>query len=332
MNNPYEVLGVEKDASQADIKKAYRTLAKQTHPDVNQNDPVAEEKFKDISAAYDILGDPEKRKNFDTFGSVDGRGPDNGFNPFDFVMNDIFGGRKRSTTGQHITKKISISFMESALGCEKKISVEYPHQCKSCKGNGSKDGTNTKTCVTCNGFGKIEQSHGFMQIINRCPTCNGSGNMITEKCLDCSGKGIVFNTETLKVKFPAGISTGNSIRLAKKGMPSDVGGTNGDLFLNVFVEPHPKFKHDGANVFSFENISYLQAILGEKIDIQTIHGDIKLTIPSYTQPNSVLRVAGKGIINGNNCGDHIVVINITIPKNISQEEENLLKQLKEIKN
>jgi len=336
MNDLYSVLGVEKSASEQELKKAYRQLALKYHPDKNPDDKEAEEKFKEISAAYEILSDAEKRKQYDTFGTVSniGQNPQPDFDIRDIFSNmgfdfgDIFSGKQRGrpARGQDLRKSINISFMDSALGCSKNIKIEYPFSCKSCGGNGSKDGNNVYPCPTCNGSGKIGRRQGVMQILTTCAACNGRGERIAIKCDDCEGSGQKYREEVLKVSIPAGIDSNTTMRLAGKGMPSDYGGPSGDLYLSLRVMPHKKFNKVGKTITSDEKVGYIDAILGTKIDVETIHGNVAIKVPAGTQPNSKLRLPGKGIAQG----DHIITINVSLPKKLSDEEKELLTKLKSL--
>jgi len=338
MKNPYETLGVKKDAEAGEIKKAFHKLALKYHPDKNPDKPEAEEKFKEVNSAYEILSDPKKRLQYDTYGDTDLRNfSATGTDPFEHLRDIInhngfawnHGGR--SVRGDNIRQTIRIDFMDAAKGVIKKLSIDYPFGCTACKGNGSKDGTNLETCATCNGNGKVGQNRGMMQILHTCPTCRGSGSKITESCTECNGRGTKTKNEIIKVTIPAGIPDGITMRLAGKGMPSHYGADNGDLLLSIIISPHPIFKRDGMTIYSEEKISYIDAILGAKIPVETIYGSVKLKVPAGTQPDSILKIAGKGVIRGAEKGDHLVGIKIIIPKQISQQEEELLTKLKDMK-
>jgi len=338
MKDPYKILGIKRDADSKSIKKTYHKLALKFHPDKNPDDPKAEEKFKEITSAYEILNDSEKRLQYDTYGDLSSNVFSKGQDPFEHIINSVrnsgfwnMGSRQRSVRGDNIQQTIDLNFIDAAKGITKKISIDYPHSCDACKGNGSKDGTSLKTCEMCNGSGKIGQNRGMMQILHSCPTCKGTGSIITEGCTNCNGRGIKTKNEILKVTIPAGINEGTTMRLAGKGMPSQYGAENGDLFLSIVIADHPIFKRDGVTVYSKITINYLDAILGAQIPIETIHGGVKLKIPSGTQPNSVLKVAGKGVVRGTIKGDHLVGIKIEIPNKISSREKDLLNELKDIK-
>lgn len=335
MNNPYEVLGLNKDASTEDIKKAYRKLALKYHPDTNPEDPEAENKFKEISAAYEIIGDPEKRQQYDTYGSVGQQPPP--IDPFEFIRNSGFGfdfgfgrdnRRQRSTRGQDVQKGITISFLEAAKGCDKKIGINYPETCKDCRGNGSENGTSLEQCSVCNGQGKIGYNQGFMQILQTCHGCSGQGHKVTKQCPTCSGKGVNFKSEAIRVKIPSGIDDGSVIRLSGKGLPSEYGGENGNLYLMISVAPHNVFKRQGNDIITNQTVDYIDAILGTKLNVETIHGKVSLSIPQGTQPNSVLKITNKGIQKGNETGNHLVKISVKLPDKISEEGKELLLKLK----
>jgi len=278
------------------------------------------------------LGDADKRLQYDNYGEVGPRptGP-NPFSGFGIHFDDLFGGRRPSTKGHDARKQISVSFMEAVKGCTKKISIDYPKQCTACNGNGSENGSSIESCETCGGMGKVGYSQGFMQILRTCHSCHGKGHIVTKQCGECSGTGTKFKNEILKVKIPAGIENGSTIRLAGKGMPSDFGAENGDLYLSILVPPHGKFKRNGLNILSVESINYLDAILGTKITANTIHGQVKLTVPAGTQPNSVLKIKGKGIAKDTaHVGDHLVEIKVDLPTKLSDEEKEILGRLKKI--
>lgn len=247
----------------------------------------------------------------------------NGFNP-----HDIFGNRRPRTRGDDIRHGIQVGFMEAVKGCVKKIAIDYPSECLPCKGNGSKSGSGIEQCKHCNGVGKVGYNQGAWQILRTCPGCQGVGHKILEKCPECAGNGFKTKTEIIKITIPAGIEHGTVMRLSGKGMPSPYGAENGDLYLSIMTSPHPKFKREGATIYSDETVNYIDAILGTKLSVNTVHGNVKLTVPQGTQPNSILKIKGKGVHQGKNKGNHLVSIKVSMPKQISKEEKELLEKLK----
>lgn len=331
MNDPYNTLGVEKDASEAEIKKAYRKLALDYHPDRNPDNQDAENKFKEISEAYEVLGDPEKRQMYDQYGHTN---PQN-IDPFEnmrsglgFDLGDIFGHKARSTKGPSLRQNIVVDFMEATKGCSKTIAVDYANECKDCNGNGSEGGINLDTCDICQGSGRVGTQRGFIQVLRHCDKCQGRGTIVKKVCNICNGSGQNTKTEKLKITIPPGIDNGVIMRLAGKGMPG-MYGENGDLLLSIYVKPHDQFIKHGMDIYTEETIDYLDAILGSDKMVSTIHGIVKLKIPCGTQPNSMLKITGKGIDAKSNKGDHLVKIKIKIPTNISDKDRELLLKLKE---
>lgn len=306
----------------------------ENHPDKNP-DPSAEEKFKQVSAAYEVLSDPQKRKNYDQFGTDKPRAtaPGSDFwsnmsSDFGFDFGDIFGFRSRRSPmkGPDLKQSLQISFMESVRGCQKDIRIEYPHKCHPCQGNGSLDGMNINVCPTCNGAGKVGHRQGMMQILSTCRACNGKGHRVVIKCKTCKGTGVKTKSEKLKVTIPKGIDGNTRMRVPGKGLPSDIGAPNGDLYLDIHVKPHHKFKRMGNTILSDESVSYIDAILGTKIKAETINGEISVKIPAGTQPMSKLRVQKQGI----NEGDHIITLSVKMPTKVSKEERAILEKLKKL--
>jgi molecular chaperone DnaJ len=340
MNDLYKVLGVEKTANDKEIKNAYRKLAMEYHPDKNQGNKVAEEKFKEISAAYEVLSDADKRKQYDLYGNTNPKNTAQASN-FDeilrnmgfgggFDFGDIFGSaRSRKVRGEDLKKTITINFMEAVKGSVKTFKMYYPAVCKNCNGKGAKDDNSVKTCNVCNGSGKIGYKQGFMQVVNSCNSCGGRGFQIIDKCQSCNGNGEISKEDNIKITIPAGIDENTTMRLSGKGLPSEYGGENGDLYIALVIRPHPKFKRAGVNIQSEETISYLDAILGTAIDVETTHGVEKLNIPPGTQPNNIIKIKNKGIFKDHVRGDHLVNVKINIPKQISDEEKELLMKIKE---
>lgn len=337
--NPYEILGVQKNANEKEIKSAYRKLAQQFHPDKNPNNKEAEEKFKEISAAYEILSDPNKKSQFDQFGSVGGSnmGADY-YQSMDDIINRVysqfgfnfggFGGYK-DTRGQDIQRSIVISFMESINGCDRDIDITYPSQCNSCYGTGAENGTNLENCTICRGSGKKGYRQGNMQYITTCNSCNGQGKRIKVACINCRGAGSTNEVKNIKIKVPIGIEDNTTLRVKDKGMAGK--GGVGDLFIKVSVTKHPKFKRQGYNIISEESIDFTDAILGTTKSIETVHGNVLLKIPEGTQPGNILKLTHKGIIADNLKGDHLIKINVTIPNKLSDKEKDLIIKFKEIR-
>jgi len=351
----YEVLGVGRDASDADIKKAYRKLAKQYHPDLNPGDKTAEANFKEVNEAYEVLSDPQKRARYDQFGhagvdpnSFGGAGA--GFGDFDFGgINDIFesffgfGGFGRSSRSRSGPRKgadlkytVEISFEEAAFGVEKEIKIDRNENCSNCGGSGAKPGTSPVTCKHCNGTGQIQyrQNTPFGQIINTrtCDACHGEGKVITDPCPTCNGRGKVRKTVKKKLDIPAGIDDGQTISIRGEGDPGSKGGPPGDLFVTVNVKPHPIFKRQGNDVVCEIPITFVQAALGAELEVPTLDGKVKYTMPEGTQTGTIFRLKNKGIpyLRGNGRGDQYVKVEIDVPKKLNEKQKELLRQFAEI--
>ncbi|MEG0962806.1 MAG: molecular chaperone DnaJ [Lachnospiraceae bacterium] len=351
----YEVLDIDKGADDATIKKAYRQLAKKYHPDMNPGDAEAEKKFKEASEAYAVLSDPDKKRQYDQFGhaAFDG-GMGGGAGGFDFsgmdmgdIFGDIFGdlfggGRKRSTNngpmkGANLRAAVRISFEEAAFGCEKEIEITLKDECTTCHTTGAKPGTSAETCTKCGGKGKVvytQQSFlGMMQNVQTCPDCNGSGKMIKEKCPDCRGTGYIAKRKNIKVKIPAGIDNGQSVRIRDKGEPGTSGGPRGDLLVEVTVSRHPIFQRQDMNVYSTAPISFAQAALGGEARISTIDGDILYDVKPGTQTDTRIRLKGKGIPSLRNesiRGDHYVTLVVQVPTTLNEEAKEALRKFDEV--
>lgn len=338
MKDPYEVLGVKKEASAEEIKKQFRKLALDFHPDRNK-DPGAEEKFKEISAAYEVLGDPQKRQQFDQFGTTvhASSGQGSGIDMEDILRNMGFnmggfgrGQRNAPQKGDDLQYPVSIEFLEAALGCDKKIEISFDKECDDCKGTGAEAGTAFKSCDACKGQGKVVNQQGFMRMVSTCQKCRGRGKEVLKKCGKCNGRGITNFSEKLKISIPAGGDSGTYVRVSGKGAFGKSGMPRGDLYVVLRVNPHTSFERNNLNIISQHTISYVDIILGTSNTVNTIHGNVELKIPAGTQSNSVLRIKGKGIKSSEGQGDHMVVINVGIPKSISEEERALLEQLKKV--
>lgn len=339
----YEVLAVARDASVSDIKKAYRKVAYETHPDRNPNDPQAEERFKEAAEAYEVLSDDQKRKIYDVRGheglKSQGYG---GFSGFEDVFSnladmfsDMFGGGGRTRTGpkrgSDVRYDLELSFEEAAFGVKKDLTIPRMDHCGTCSGTGAAPGTRPETCQTCGGHGQVARSQGPFMISQTCPTCRGAGKMIRDRCVDCKGAGQVRSQRTVTVKVPAGVDTGLRIRMAGEGEPGALGGLPGDLYVVLSVRPHEKFERDEFNVHSVATISMISAALGDKIDVDTIHGVETVKIPPGTQPNEVIRIRGKGIphLQSHGNGDHMLHVRVQVPTSMSREQRKLLEKFAE---
>ncbi len=347
----YEVLGVSKTATDAELKKAYRQLAKKYHPDINPGDKEAEAKFKEASEAYAILSDPEKRRQYDQFGhaAFEQGGGAGGFGGFDFggdmgdIFGDIFGdlfggGRSRRTyngpmQGANVKINMRISFMEAVFGVDKRIEINLKDECPHCHGSGAKPGTQPETCPKCGGKGQVvytQQSlFGAVRNVQTCPDCHGTGKIVKEKCVDCGGTGYIKNKKTIEIPIPAGIDSGQSVRIRGKGEPGTNGGPRGDLLVGITVDRHPIFQRQDFDIYSTVPISFAQAALGGDIKIQTVDGEIVQSIRPGTQTDTRIRLKGKGvptIRNKNVRGDHYVTLVVQVPEHLSNEQKELLRQ------
>lgn len=352
----YEVMGVEKSASQDQIKKAYRKKAKECHPDFHPNDPEAEAKFKELNEANEVLSDPDKRAAYDRYGHAafeqgGGTGTSGGFGGFSGGfggfggMDDIFdmftggfGGRSRSNPnaprrGADISMSLVLTFEEAIFGCKKTVNVTAADTCDTCHGTGAKPGTTPQTCPTCHGTGKETRAtqtfFGMGQQITTCHTCGGKGKIINEKCGGCNGTGRVQKTKSVEVNIPAGINNGQTIRKSGFGQCGTNGGGYGDLLINVTVRPSTKFVRQENNITSNVTISVVQAILGDEITIPTIDGEEKYNIKPGTQPDTKIFLKGKGVPflrTPNRRGDHIVTVKVQIPTNCSEKQKDLIRE------
>jgi len=343
----YEVLGVPKDASDDDIKKAYRKKAKESHPDLHPNDHKAEERFKEINEANEVLSDAKKRAQYDRYGhdgpNMQGFGGGaGGFQGFDGFgdINDIFssifgggmGGRASRSNGpvpgDDLRYDMSITFEEAAFGTQKSFEFYRNENCEACSGSGAKPGSTTKTCPTCNGAGQVRTGGGFMVTVQTCPTCRGEGKIVSEKCQSCSGTGRVRKKRKATIKIPAGINTGQTIVLNGNGEPGKRGGPNGDLYVRISVKPHSRFKRNGTTLLLDMDITMVQAALGADIQVPTLKESVKYRIPSGTQSGAVFRLKGYGIPNlgRSGKGDLMVTVRVEIPKKLNNRQKDLLKQ------
>ena len=355
----YEVLGVDRGADEATIKKAYRQLAKKYHPDMNPGDKEAEKKFKEASEAYAVLSDAEKRRQYDQFGHAafeQGGGGAGGFGGFAFnggdmgdIFGDIFGdrfggGRSRRANngpmkGANVRTAVRITFEEAVFGCEKQLDLNLKDECTTCHGTGAKPGTSPETCPKCGGKGQIvytQQSlFGTVRNVQTCPNCNGSGKIVKEKCADCHGSGYITNRKKIAVTIPAGIDNGQSIRIREKGEPGVNGGPRGDLLVEVQVERHPIFQRQDMNIYSTAPVTFAQAALGGQIHITTVDGDMAYDIKPGTQTDTKIRLKGKGVPslrNKNIRGDHYVTLVVQVPTKLNEEAKEYLRKYDEAVN
>ena len=353
----YEVLGIQKGASEDEIKKAYKKLARKYHPDMNPGDKEAEEKFKEVNEANEVLSDPEKKARYDQFGfaGVDpnygaGAGGAGGFGGgFDFGdLGDIFGsffgggfggGQRRNPNapqrGESIRASVSVSFTDAAFGCEKSVTLERSEMCGTCKGNGCAPGTTPEVCPDCHGTGTVhvrrQTPMGVFASNGPCRKCGGTGRLIHQPCPDCRGGGTVRKRKTIQVTIPAGIDHGQTISLRGQGNAGKNGGPAGDLLITVMVQPHDLFRRDGVDVFCEAPITFTQAVLGAELEIPTIDGKVKYSIPEGTQTGTVFRLKGKGIpvLNGRGRGDQYVTVTIETPRNLNKEQKEALRKFSE---
>ena len=346
----YEVLGVDKNADEATIKKAYRTLAKKYHPDMNPGDQEADAKFKEVNEAYDVLSDPDKKAKYDQYGhaafdpSAGGGAGFGGFGDFGgFDINDIFssffGGASGGSTrrngpvrGDDITVRLTISFEESVFGCKKEVSYNKIQKCADCSGTGVAKGSSPKTCSACGGSGQVRVQQrtpfGIMQTQKTCDACHGTGKIIENKCPNCRGTGFVRVPKKLEVNIPAGIDDGQQLSLRYQGSDGMNGGNAGDLNIIISVRPHSVFERDGDDLYCEVPITYAEATLGAEIEIPTLEGSMKYTIPEGTQTGTVFTLRNKGVtrVNSKVRGNLYITVVVEVPKNLTSEQKNLLEK------
>ncbi len=348
----YEVLGLSKGASDDEIKKAYRKMAKENHPDLHPGDKACEERFKEINEAYEVLSDPDKKAKYDQYGHAafdpsagfgGGAGFGDfgdifgGFGGFGDIFGDIFGGggARQSNAprkGESIRTNVSISFEEAAFGCKKDVTIARIEQCPDCKGSGAAAGTTPEVCPDCKGTGSVRTTQrtpfGMVQSNAPCSKCRGTGKIIHQPCPSCHGMGSVRKQHKINVTIPAGIDDGQTVSVRGQGSAGANGGPAGDLLVYVIVRPHARFERDGANVILEQEISYVHAVLGGDIEVPTLDGNVKLSIPEGTQTGSVFRMRGKGIpyLRGSGRGDQFVSVKVAVPRNLTGSQKELLKQ------
>lgn len=339
----YEILGVSKSATDAEIKKAYRALAIQHHPDKNPDDPHAEEKFKEAAEAYAVLSDADKRASYDRFGHQAGGagGFDPGFSNIEdifdmFGFGDMFGQRqsRRSTVqrGSDLRYDLEITLEEAATGKDEKLRIPRLEKCETCSGSGAEKGTSAETCIGCAGSGQTRYQQGFFSVMRTCPNCSGAGRIIKTPCKDCRGQGRVEKEKTIEIKIPAGVETGSRLRVSGEGEGGVNGGPAGDLFVVLHVAEHERFERQGANLYSAVPITFAQAALGADIKVQTLDGEEDLKVPAGTQTGTVFRIKSQGMpaLGGRGKGDLFVAVTLITPKTLTKEQRKLLEQLAEI--
>ena len=336
----YELLGVSRNASEEEIKKAYRKLALQYHPDRNPGDKQSEEKFKEVSEAYQILSDAEKRAKYDQYGHAafgDGSPFPGGFDftaGFEDVFGDIFGeffgggARRGRGRGDDLRYNLTLKFEEAVSGTEKKIKIPRHGPCETCHGSGAKAGTAPQTCPTCRGRGQVSFQQGFFSVSRTCSQCHGQGTIVKDPCGNCRGSGRLRNLHTLNVKIPGGVDTGSRLKLRSEGESAPAGGAPGDLYVVIQVEPHPIFIRENLDILCDVPISIAQATLGAEIDVPTLNGKVKMKIPAGTQSGKVFRMKGKGIndVQGYHQGDQHVRVSVETPTHLTARQKELLKE------
>ncbi len=344
----YEVLGLTKSASKDDIKKAYRKLSKQYHPDLNK-EPGADEKFKEIAEAYEVLSDDQKKARYDQFGHEDpnagfggGGFGGGGFGGFEDIFSSFFGGGGRRQDpnaprkGDDLQYRMNIKFEEAIFGKETEIEIPKDETCDTCHGSGAKPGTKPETCSTCNGAGQVNQAVDtpFGRMMNRrtCSTCHGTGKIIKEKCSTCRGEGKVQKRKKIKVTIPAGVDDGQQIRVTGQGEPGINGGPAGDLYIMFRVQGHNEFERDGDDIYYELKLTFPQAALGDEIEVPTVHGKVKLRIPAGTQSGAQFRLKDKGVknVHGYGTGNQYVTVKVVTPEKVTERQKQLLREFAEI--
>jgi len=342
----YEILGVTRNATEADIKKAYRKLAVQHHPDKNPDDHTAEDKFKEAAEAYSVLSDAQKRAAYDRFGhqGVSGAGA-GGFDPgfsniediFDmFGFGEMFGGRssRRSTVqrGSDLRYDIEITLEDAAAGKDEKLNIPRLEKCEECDGSGAETGTKPEACITCGGSGQTRYQQGFFSVMRTCPNCQGKGRIIRNPCKACRGQGRIEKERNLEIKIPAGVETGSRLRVSGEGEAGVNGGPSGDLYVIIHVKEHENFERQGANLYAAVPITFAQAALGAEVKVKTLDGEEDLKIPAGTQTGTVFRIKNHGMPNlsGRGKGDLFVAATLVTPKSLTKEQRKLLEQLSQV--
>jgi molecular chaperone DnaJ len=347
----YDILGVKKNASEAEIKKAFRKLARKYHPDVNPGDKTSEQKFKELNDAYEVLSDSKKKQQYDQFGHAafeqgfgQGGGPGPGFGGFgqggDFAgrgFEDIFGNlfgeraaRQRGPAkGEDSTYAVEVDLEDAVFGKTMQVDLQREASCSACGGSGAQPGSSRRTCPTCMGRGSVSRGKGLMQFSQTCPTCHGAGSINPNPCRTCNGKGVVPKADRINVKIPPGVDNGSKVRVAGMGDPGERGGPPGDVYIVTRIRPHPYFERKGNNLYSDARVTVLEAAVGGKVEIPTVDGMVSLTIPPGTQTGQQLKLRGKGVphLGGGGTGDHYVTIKVVTPTGLSDRGKELLREL-----
>ncbi len=349
----YDVLGVSRNASDVDIKKAFRKLARKYHPDVNPGDKSSEQKFKEINEAYEVLSDSKKKQQYDQFGHAAfgaGAGPggpgfegfargggaeyfrNGNFEGFGDIFGNIFGERMRPAgpqKGEDITYSVEVDLEDAIFGRAMQVDLQREISCATCGGSGSQPGTSRRTCPACGGAGSISQGRGFMQFAQPCPTCRGEGTINPNPCRVCGGRGVVPKAERINVKIPPGVDNGSKIRVAGMGGPGERGGQPGEVYIVTRVRPHSYFERKGDNLYSEAKVTVKEAALGDKIEIPTVDGMVSMTIPPGTQTGQQLKLKGKGVphLGSSGTGDHYVTVKVVTPTGLSERGKDLVREL-----
>lgn len=342
MDDYYEILGVSRRATLEEIKSSYRRLALRYHPDKNPGDRVAEEQFKRISEAYQVMADAEKRQLYDLYGHAGLAGLDVGgfsgfddiFSSFGEIFEDFFSfgrqrrGPGRAQPGADLRHQVVLTLEEVVQGVDANLEVARRVSCRRCRGNGLEPGTKRQTCIRCGGRGQVSQSRGMLRIYNTCPECRGAGSIIPSPCADCAGAGVVKEEKLVQVRIPPGVDYGTRLRLRGEGEAGSLGAPPGDLYIEVQLAPHPLFTRDGKDLRYQAQLSFVEAALGTEVQIPTLHSHTQLKIPSGTQPGASFRIAGEGLpdLRGNSRGDLVVEVNLKTPTQLSPQQEKLLKE------
>jgi len=353
----YDILGVNKKATEAELKKAFRKLARKFHPDVNPGDKTSEQKFKELNEAYEALSDPKKRKQYDQFGHAafeqgfgQGPGPGQGFGfegfrgpgaeqfgrgggGYEDIFADLFGGRgarpRGPQKGEDITYTVEVDLEDAIFGRTMQVDLQREVSCAVCGGSGAKPGSSPRTCPTCNGAGSITQGKGFMHFSQTCPACQGAGTINADPCTNCSGSGVTTRSERINVKIPPGVDNGSKVRMAGMGAAGVNGGPPGDVYIITRVRPHHYFERRGDNLYSEAKVTVKEASLGEKVEVPTVDGMVMLSLPPGVQTGQQLKLKGKGVPNfgGAGVGDHYVTIKVVTPKGLAERGKELLLEL-----